>query len=113
MTYALLAGAIAAIVAALLGGPYVIAFLRARGLGKAISADGPESHLSKAGTPTMGGLLIFGVALVVGAGRGGAEGPRRAAADRRRCGAVRRSASTTTWARWSTASSARRTTARA
>jgi phospho-N-acetylmuramoyl-pentapeptide-transferase len=64
VTYALLTGAVAAIVAALLGGP-VIRFLRARGLGKAISADGPESHLSKAGTPTMGGVLIFGVALVV------------------------------------------------
>lgn len=64
MTHALLTGAIAAIIAALLGGP-VIRFLQARGLAKAISTDGPESHLSKAGTPTMGGLLIFGVALGV------------------------------------------------
>lgn len=64
MTHALLTGAVAAIIAALLGGP-VISFLRSRGLAKAISADGPESHMSKAGTPTMGGLLIMGVALVV------------------------------------------------
>jgi phospho-N-acetylmuramoyl-pentapeptide-transferase len=64
MTYALLAGAISAVIAGLLGGP-VIGFLRARGLAKAISEDGPASHLSKAGTPTMGGLLIFGVAILV------------------------------------------------
>lgn len=64
MTYALLTGAVAAVVAALLGGP-LIPFLRARGLAKAISSDGPESHLSKAGTPTMGGLLIFGVAIAL------------------------------------------------
>ncbi len=64
MTYALLSGAIAAVLAAVLGGP-AIRFLRARGLAKAISIDGPESHLSKAGTPTMGGLLICGVGLAV------------------------------------------------
>ncbi len=64
MTYALLTGAMAAIIAALAGGP-LIAFLRSQGLAKSISADGPESHLSKAGTPTMGGLLIFGVGLGV------------------------------------------------
>ena len=62
MTYALITGAVAAVIAALLGGP-LISFLRAQGLAKSISADGPESHLSKAGTPTMGGLLIFGVGL--------------------------------------------------
>jgi|CXWL01.1.fsa_nt_gi phospho-N-acetylmuramoyl-pentapeptide-transferase len=62
MTYALVTGAVAAVIAALLGGP-LISFLRAQGLAKSISADGPESHLSKAGTPTMGGLLIFGVGL--------------------------------------------------
>jgi phospho-N-acetylmuramoyl-pentapeptide-transferase len=62
MTYALLTGAIAAVAATLLGGP-LVAELRRRKLGTAISADGPESHLSKAGTPTLGGLLIVGVAL--------------------------------------------------
>src|SRR4029078_10869616 len=61
MTYALLTGCLAAIASAILGGPY-ISYLRKRKLGKAISSDGPESHLSKAGTPTLGGLLIVGVA---------------------------------------------------
>ena len=65
MTYALLAGCIAAIASAVAGAP-LVAFLRARKLGKAISSDGPESHLSKAGTPTMGGLLIVGVAIAGG-----------------------------------------------
>jgi phospho-N-acetylmuramoyl-pentapeptide-transferase len=63
VTQALLTGALAAIAAALLGGP-VIRLLRSQGFAKAISEDGPESHLSKAGTPTAGGVLIFGVALV-------------------------------------------------
>ncbi|MEK7693210.1 MAG: phospho-N-acetylmuramoyl-pentapeptide-transferase [Chloroflexota bacterium] len=65
MTYALLAGCIAAVASAVAGAP-LVAFLRARKLGKAISSDGPESHLSKAGTPTMGGLLIVGVAIAGG-----------------------------------------------
>lgn len=44
------------------GGP-MIAWLRKRqGKGQPIRADGPESHFSKKGTPTMGGFLIlFGI----------------------------------------------------
>lgn len=64
MTTALFAGAVAAIVAIVAGGP-LIAFLREKKLGKAISAEGPESHMVKAGTPTFGGLLIMGVGLAV------------------------------------------------
>ncbi len=41
-------------------GPALIDVLRRRqGKGQPIRADGPQSHLSKAGTPTMGGLLII------------------------------------------------------
>src|SRR5215217_6214390 len=44
----------------LLLGPWFIAYLRARqGKGQPIRADGPQSHLAKRGTPTMGGLLIL------------------------------------------------------
>jgi phospho-N-acetylmuramoyl-pentapeptide-transferase len=39
--------------------PKFIAFLRAREFGQHIREDGPQGHLQKAGTPTMGGLLIF------------------------------------------------------
>ncbi len=41
-------------------GPKLINFLRrTQGKGQPIRSDGPESHLAKAGTPTMGGLLIL------------------------------------------------------
>lgn len=41
-------------------GPRIIASLRVRqGKGQPIRADGPETHFKKAGTPTMGGLMIL------------------------------------------------------
>ena len=44
----------------LLLGPWFISWLRAKqGKGQPIRADGPQSHLAKRGTPTMGGLLIL------------------------------------------------------
>jgi phospho-N-acetylmuramoyl-pentapeptide-transferase len=44
----------------LLLGPWFIGWLRERqGRGQPIRADGPQSHLAKRGTPTMGGLLIL------------------------------------------------------
>ena len=44
----------------LLMGPSFIRWLRAKqGKGQPIRADGPQSHLAKRGTPTMGGLLIL------------------------------------------------------
>ena len=49
-----------ALLIGLLLGPAFIRWLRARqGKGQPIRADGPQSHLSKVGTPTMGGLLIL------------------------------------------------------
>jgi phospho-N-acetylmuramoyl-pentapeptide-transferase len=40
--------------------PMAIRFFRRQGLGQEIRDDGPESHLSKKGTPTMGGTVIVG-----------------------------------------------------
>lgn len=41
-------------------GPFFIRWLKVRqGKGQPIRHDGPQSHLSKQGTPTMGGLLIL------------------------------------------------------
>jgi phospho-N-acetylmuramoyl-pentapeptide-transferase len=40
-------------------GPAVIRKLNQLQMGQAIRGDGPQSHLSKAGTPTMGGALIL------------------------------------------------------
>ena len=54
-------GAIAtALVIGLIIGPRFIGWLRVRqGKGQPIRADGPQTHLAKRGTPTMGGLMIL------------------------------------------------------
>lgn len=46
------------------GRPLINLMKRKQGRGQPIRDDGPESHLSKAGTPTMGGALILGAVLV-------------------------------------------------
>ncbi|MGN6154662.1 MAG: phospho-N-acetylmuramoyl-pentapeptide-transferase [Sphingomicrobium sp.] len=49
-----------ALLIGLLLGPWFISYLRVRqGKGQPIREDGPVTHLSKRGTPTMGGLLIL------------------------------------------------------
>jgi phospho-N-acetylmuramoyl-pentapeptide-transferase len=49
-----------ALLIGLLLGPRFISWLRVRqGKGQPIRSDGPQSHLAKRGTPTMGGLLIL------------------------------------------------------
>jgi len=54
-----------ALVIGLIIGPRFIAMLRVRqGKGQPIREDGPQSHLAKRGTPTMGGLMIL-VALMI------------------------------------------------
>jgi phospho-N-acetylmuramoyl-pentapeptide-transferase len=50
---------VTALVLAFLVGPPVIARLRAHKVGQIIRAEGPASHQSKRGTPTMGGLIII------------------------------------------------------
>ena len=45
------------------GPPLINVLRRKQGKGQPIRDDGPESHLAKAGTPTMGGLLIVGALL--------------------------------------------------
>ena len=40
--------------------------LRALKMGQVIREDGPQAHLSKGGTPTMGGLLVVPVGVIVG-----------------------------------------------
>jgi phospho-N-acetylmuramoyl-pentapeptide-transferase len=62
--HAVLTGVIGFAIAAAAGSP-VVALLRSHKVGKAISPDGPQSHTVKAGTPTMGGLLILGTLLLV------------------------------------------------
>lgn len=51
------------IIALIIGGP-VIRMLQNLQIGQAVRDDGPQSHLSKAGTPTMGGaMIIFSIAV--------------------------------------------------
>ncbi|WP_244267385.1 phospho-N-acetylmuramoyl-pentapeptide-transferase, partial [Sodalis-like endosymbiont of Proechinophthirus fluctus] len=40
-------------------GPHLIAWLQKLQIGQVVRNDGPESHFSKRGTPTMGGLMIL------------------------------------------------------
>ena len=50
---------ITALLISLLLGPYIINKFSANNLSEVIRDDGPSSHFSKSGTPTMGGLLIL------------------------------------------------------
>jgi len=45
-------------------GPIIIPMLRRLKIGQSIRDDGPQTHLKKSGTPTMGGIIIF-IALVI------------------------------------------------
>jgi len=56
--------AITALVISFMVGPFMIRRLSKYKIGQTVRDDGPESHLSKAGTPTMGGALIL-VAIAV------------------------------------------------
>src|SRR5215472_11021475 len=55
---------ITALLTALVLGPWVIQRLRELQIGQFIREEGPKSHHSKAGTPTMGGVLIVGSTVV-------------------------------------------------
>ena len=64
ITFRTAAASLTAFVVSLLFGPLVIRRLRALQIGQVVRDDGPATHHVKAGTPTMGGLLILGAALV-------------------------------------------------
>ena len=57
-------GVLTALIISLILGPRMIRYLSSYNIGQRVRDDGPESHFSKAGTPTMGGALIL-VAIVV------------------------------------------------
>ncbi len=59
-TYAVIIACILSIVLS----PLVIPFLVKLKLGQNVRSDGPQSHLSKAGTPSMGGIIILTSALL-------------------------------------------------
>lgn len=55
---------IIAFIISLLLGPIIIPMLKKLKVGQSIREDGPQSHLSKSGTPTMGGIIIFAALLI-------------------------------------------------
>ncbi|NEQ30954.1 MAG: phospho-N-acetylmuramoyl-pentapeptide-transferase [Leptolyngbya sp. SIO4C5] len=64
---------VAAILSAALG-LWVVPLLRSLKAGQFIRAEGPQAHLKKAGTPTMGGIFFIPVAAVVAVGLTGFSG---------------------------------------
>lgn len=58
-TYQVLLAVVVAMIACALLFPLWIRLLRVRNIGQQIRADGPQGHLVKQGTPTMGGVLIL------------------------------------------------------
>jgi phospho-N-acetylmuramoyl-pentapeptide-transferase len=58
LTFRTVFASLTALLIALFIGPYVIQKLREFQIGQYIREDGPQSHLKKSGTPTMGGVLI-------------------------------------------------------
>jgi len=60
--------AITALIVCFVVGPPMIEWLRQVKLGQKVRAEGPQTHLSKAGTPTMGGILIVSSIVVPGLG---------------------------------------------
>ncbi len=59
LTFRTIAGILTALFIAFLLGPYMIRKLKTHKIGQVVRDDGPETHLSKRGTPTMGGALIL------------------------------------------------------
>ena len=64
LTLRAILGTLTALVIALMVGPVMIRWLSRYHVGQVVRNDGPQSHLSKAGTPTMGGALVL-VAIVL------------------------------------------------
>lgn len=59
ITFRTLGASITSVLLCMLIGPAFIRFLQRKQMGQTIREDGPQSHLSKKGTPTMGGGLIM------------------------------------------------------
>jgi phospho-N-acetylmuramoyl-pentapeptide-transferase len=64
ITFRSIYAAITAFFICLVVGPVLIRTLKKKGVEQAIRQDGPGAHLKKAGTPTMGGLIILSAMLV-------------------------------------------------
>ena len=59
ITFRAVMATLTALLIGLISGPWVIRKLTALKMGQSVRSDGPQSHLVKTGTPTMGGVLIL------------------------------------------------------
>lgn len=59
LTFRSILAVLTALLVSLLCGPLMIKYLKSKHVGQNVRDDGPKSHLSKSGTPTMGGVLIL------------------------------------------------------
>ncbi len=59
----ILVAAVVSLLVSILCTPLVVKFFRRNGFGQEIREDGPQSHLAKRGTPTMGGVAIIGATI--------------------------------------------------
>ncbi len=64
LTFRSILGILTGLLIALWTGPWMIARLQLLQIGQTVRQDGPQSHLSKSGTPTMGGVMIL-VAILI------------------------------------------------
>ena len=64
LTFRAILGVLTALIISFLIGPMMIEKLTRQKIGQSVRDDGPQSHLSKSGTPTMGGtMILFAVAI--------------------------------------------------
>ncbi len=59
ITLRMVLAAMTSLLISFVAGPAVIRWLAAKKIGQAVRTDGPQTHLVKSGTPTMGGVLIL------------------------------------------------------
>jgi phospho-N-acetylmuramoyl-pentapeptide-transferase len=60
----ILIAAVFSLMTSILCTPMVVVYFRRRGFGQEIRIDGPQTHLVKRGTPTMGGVAIIGSTVI-------------------------------------------------
>jgi phospho-N-acetylmuramoyl-pentapeptide-transferase len=64
LTFRAILGVLTALLFCFLTGPWIIRRLQILKFGQVIRSDGPQSHLKKTGTPTMGGAMILGAIVI-------------------------------------------------
>lgn len=64
ITFRAAGATVTAVLLSFLIGPPLIQMLRNKGVGQVVRAEGPPSHQSKRGTPTMGGIMILACCLI-------------------------------------------------